>query len=138
MEYYLFNESALNGFSKELSSLRQKSNKPQLIVDIKKINVLPLSTILDVYLPKDQIIDFMSIDVEGLDYEVIKSNNWLKYRPKIILIEMIHSNLDEISNSLIGSFMLDEGYVLFAKCFRTIFFRRCDYYINRIHADHSA
>jgi FkbM family methyltransferase len=35
-------------------------------------------------------IDFMKIDVEGFEYEVLASNNWKKYRPKIICIESNH------------------------------------------------
>jgi hypothetical protein len=35
-------------------------------------------------------IDFMKIDVEGLEYEVISGNNWTKYRPKFICIESNH------------------------------------------------
>lgn len=35
-------------------------------------------------------IDFMKIDVEGLEYEVINSNNWTEYRPKFICIESNH------------------------------------------------
>jgi hypothetical protein len=36
---------------------------------------------------KSTQIDFMNIDVEGLDLEVLKSNNVNKYIPEYILVE---------------------------------------------------
>jgi len=39
-------------------------------------------------------IDFMKIDVEGYEYEVITGNNWDNYRPKVICIEANHIHRD--------------------------------------------
>lgn len=39
-------------------------------------------------------IDFMKIDVEGYESEVIKGNDWEKYRPKVLCIEANHINQD--------------------------------------------
>lgn len=35
-------------------------------------------------------IDFLKIDVEGLEYEVLDGNNWETYRPKVVCIEANH------------------------------------------------
>jgi hypothetical protein len=40
-----------------------------------------------------KIIDFMSFDLEGMDLNVLKSKNWTKYRPKIVLTEYFSQNL---------------------------------------------
>lgn len=32
-------------------------------------------------------IDFMKVDVEGLEKQVLKSNNWKKYRPRVLCVE---------------------------------------------------
>jgi len=63
-----------------------------------------LDEILEKYLPKDQKIDFLSIDVEGMDLNVLRSNNFKKYRPKVILIEILRSNLSNIENNEITNF----------------------------------
>lgn len=34
----------------------------------------------------------MSIDFQGKDEEVLISNNWDKYRPKFVLIEILYPN----------------------------------------------
>ncbi|MCW5198181.1 FkbM family methyltransferase [Desulfobulbus sp. F3] len=37
-------------------------------------------------------IDFLSVDAEGVDLKVLKSNDWNKYRPYIVLAEDRHCN----------------------------------------------
>ncbi len=123
LDYYIFNEPALNSFSKELSKERNNENSSYRINEIVKVEILPLSVILDHQLPEKQIIDFMSIDVEGLDYEVLISNDWSKYRPKYVLTEILGSSLHEIEQSQIGKFMKQVDYFLYAKCIHTVIFK---------------
>lgn len=123
LDYYVFNEPALNGFSKELSHERNDASSPFQIQKVIPVSVRPLSYVLDRYLPQGQDIDFMSIDVEGLDLEVLKSNEWSKYRPKFVLTEILGSSLHEIENSEIGQFLSDVGYIIYAKCMSTVFFK---------------
>jgi hypothetical protein len=68
----------------------------------------------------------MSVDVEGLDFEVLKSNDWIKYRPKIVLAEILSSSMHDIDKSNIGRLMRDVGYVIYAKCMNTVFFKEVD------------
>ena len=79
-------------------------------------------------------IDFISVDVEGLDYNVLKSNNWRKYHPHIVLVENSDRNLDHIYSSTIYSFLRKKGYVLYAKTYNTLIFQEAssqndDYFI---------
>lgn len=37
-----------------------------------------------------KVIDFLKIDVEGFEKEVIEGNDWKKFRPKVICIEANH------------------------------------------------
>lgn len=124
LDYYVFNEPALNGFSKELSQERHRAKSNYTIKKIIPIEVLPLSEILDKHLPKGQHIDFLTIDAEGFDFEVLKSNDWSKYRPKFVLVEALGSNINEIEQSEIGIYMKDMNYMLYAKCVNTIFFKK--------------
>jgi FkbM family methyltransferase len=39
-------------------------------------------------------IDFMKIDVEGYEYEVINGNDWKKFRPRVLCIEANHVHHD--------------------------------------------
>jgi FkbM family methyltransferase len=123
LDFYIFNEPALNGFSRNLSHERHAAESSYLIKNVIKVDVFPLYEILDQYLPSSQSIDFMSVDVEGLDFQVLKSNDWSRYRPAYVLAEILGSSLHEIELSEIGRFMIEKGYVLYAKCLNTAFFK---------------
>jgi FkbM family methyltransferase len=128
LDYYIFNEPALNGFSDSLSNERHNASSNYRIEKIIKINVLPLSSIFNQHLPTDQKIDFLSVDVEGFDLNVLQSNNWEIYRPKYVLVEFLRSSLHEIDESDLGRFMKASGYTLFAKCVNTVFFKDASRY----------
>jgi hypothetical protein len=66
----------------------------------------------------------LNIDVEGLDYQVLKSNNWEKYRPKLVLVEdLTLSSLSCIDESIVAAFMNEQDYKLYAKSVCTLIFR---------------
>lgn len=126
LTYYAFNEPALNGFSKELSEARDGVGGYEIIFT-KDIETETLEDILDRNFPDSSDIDFLSIDVEGLDFSVLKSNNFIKYRPKVILIEILGSSLDEIEDNEVAFFLKDKGYRLYAKAVNTVFFISDDF-----------
>lgn len=122
LKFYCFNEPALNSFSKEVSEKIDKDSSKYKIVKEIDVEVLPLSEILDKHLPEGKKIDFLSIDVEGLDYQVLLSNNWEKYLPHIVLVEE-NLDIDELDNSVIYKFLKSKGYSFFAKTLRTCIYR---------------
>jgi len=81
-----------------------------------------LTEVLDTYLPEDIEIDFLSVDVEGLDFQVLKSNNWNKYKPKVVLVESLDFSFHNLDNSEIYRFLVAKGYHLAAKTVNTLFF----------------
>ena len=124
LTYYMFNEPALNSFSKTIAM--QHQNDHYKIEKMIKVPSLPLSKILANHLPKRQIIDVLNVDVEGLDLEVLKSNDWRIYRPKIILVEILHSGLSTIKTEPIYIFLEKMGYSLVSKLLHTCIFKSSD------------
>lgn len=122
LDYYVFNEPALNTFSKELADERSKIE--QYHVDqVINIKTDTLENILDAHLPKNQKIDFMTIDAEGLDFQILTSNNWAKYSPCVVLIEN-ESELGEVQGSKVDLYMKEKGYQLYAKTVNTYFYKQ--------------
>lgn len=119
--YYMFNEPALNSFDKTVSE--QRPNDRYRMIGTRKIRVRPLAAILAEQLPAATPIDFMSVDVEGYDLEVLESNDWSKFRPACVLAEAIGFNLVNPGAEPIHVFMESQGYELFAKTFNTLFYR---------------
>ena len=120
MTYHVFNEPALNTFS--LEEANKKNVTPYRIIKTLQIPVRPLVDILDEHLPENTIIDFMSVDVEGFDYQVILSNDWIKYRPKIVLVELLRADIKDFLNVPIYQLLIKNNYNLLAKTMNTAFF----------------
>jgi FkbM family methyltransferase len=123
LTYYEFNDPALNGFSKELSNFREKNTGYQ-IISTKKMTAFPLVDILDQHLPKGQKIDFMTIDAEGWDLKVLQSNDWSKYQPSVVLVEIKNTVLEDMENNPLVRFLKGKGYLVYAKSVNTWFFYR--------------
>lgn len=122
LTYHIFNEPALNTFSGE--KVKEYTQEPQYkVIHKKEIATWPLADILDHYLPAGKAIDFLTIDAEGLDMEVLRSNNWSKYRPAYVLVEASPFLLADMEASELGMFMQQVGYTVFAKTYYTYFFR---------------
>lgn len=121
LTYYAFNEPALNGFSKELSE--ERDGKGSYFIEFtKEIETSTLDEILREYLPNNQKIDFLSIDVEGLDFMVLKSNDFEVFRPKVILVEVLGSSLKSISDNEVTKYLKENGYDIYAKAVNTVIF----------------
>lgn len=119
MPFYTYNEPALNTFSEELAKERGEAKQ------IYNLETKTLSEVLDQYMPKNiQKIDFMSIDVEGLDFEVLESNDWAKYKPTVILIESLSTakNISDSLNSEVAHYLYAKNYSLYSKSDKTLFF----------------
>jgi len=87
------------------------------------IAVERLDVILSRHLPAGSRIDFMSVDVEGFDLPVLRSNDWSRYRPRCVLAEALGLSLEEALDCEVCRFMKQQNYELFAKTFNTLIFR---------------
>lgn len=123
LPYYIFNEPALNGFDAELAEGRNQANNTYYIERTEYLETRRLSEILDEHLREGQKIDFLSIDVEGFDLEVLKSNDWQKYRPGMVLVEVFGGSLPAVIDSDINKFMIHRNYELYAKTVNTVFYK---------------
>ncbi len=119
--YYMFNESALNTFDKNIVNSRLSTTNYKLVKEIE-VTVERLDSTLNRFLPIGQVIDFLSIDVEGFDLAVLKSNDWKLYRPKYVLAEALGMSLIASINSDIFTYMESQGYELIAKTYNTLVF----------------
>jgi FkbM family methyltransferase len=122
LDFYLFNNSALNGFSRRISEERNDAKNSYKIKGTIQIDVVPLKEIFDQHLLTNNI-DFMNVDVEGLDYEVLASNDWSRYRPKYVLAEILDGLIFDYEKSDIVKYMNNQGYELYGKQVYTVFFK---------------
>ncbi len=57
-----------------------------------QVEVITLAALFEKYAVKE--INFLKVDVEGLEYEVLEGNDWQKYRPEVLCIEANHIQKD--------------------------------------------
>lgn len=106
----LYNEPALNSAISERRKSLTESGYYKLEQTIE-LQSKRLSTILKENLSSGQKIDFMSVDVEGLDLQVLRSNDWSRFRPDIVIAET-YIDLNAPLKDPLVSYMRDAGYKL--------------------------
>lgn len=121
LSFFIFNEPALNTFDAELA--RQREGATYTVLRTEKIATRTLADVLACALPIDQTIDFLSIDVEGFDFDVLRSNDWQRFRPRYVLVECYEPDLESVLHTDLHHFLIGYNYRLFAKTFRTVFYQ---------------
>ena len=125
-EYFKFLEidEAGGGSGNSLSTeVKKKYEEIGLKAQKFKVKMQPLAKTLDEHATNIEI-DFLNIDVEGFDLQVLKSNNWDLYRPKIIAIEIWQKDID-FDNPMkneIYKYLRDKNYKAFSITIHTWFF----------------
>jgi|GEM_PF-195623 len=124
LTYHRFNEPALNTFDPEVALGREKQRPGEWhLLETVQIPVRPLSQVLEVYLPKDTKISFLTIDTEGFELQVLKSNDWEKFRPEFILSETFLEKIEQVTEIPEYQLLKSKNYSLIGKTHRTLFFR---------------
>lgn len=92
-KYFKFKESALNGIldTKRLITLKAKGIEP---IEVLETPAKDINKILDKY--SNKTIDFISIDVEGKDHEILSHLNLKKLKPRVILVERSKEAIENI------------------------------------------
>ena len=108
--YYQKKKSPLNTLNSNLASKHFSKNFKK-----KKIKSDSLTSIIDKTKFKGIKINFLNIDAEGKDFEVLKGLNFKRYKPKLICVEMVDSfnpSQKVIKENKIYKFLIQKKYKL--------------------------
>ena len=119
--FFLFEEPALSTFSSALADEYVRDGWK--LRGTATIRARSLSSILEEHAGDWRSFDLLSIDVEGEELAVLRSNDWQRFRPSVILAEVLSSTLEGIGGSEIGLYLAALGYVPFAKTLNSVFWR---------------
>ena len=105
--FFYHDKSAINTLEKSVANYQRAQVK-----EIKKVKTKTLNSIIENSKFNDLTIDFLSIDVEGHELDVIKGFDLKKYKPKVVIIEFLDLSLKklEIKNLNIKNFLKSEIY----------------------------
>jgi len=126
LRFSMFAHPGLNGFLSD-DMIQSHLSRGIRLVEQKDIECQPLSVILERVGPLPPI-DLLAIDAEGLDLEVIKSNDFSLHRPKLILIEVLGtSDMISVIRSQVTTALIAQGYRLFSRLHFSALFMGAEY-----------
>jgi hypothetical protein len=103
--FYQMSHHAFSTFSEADAKMRQAAGMKLLRVVFKPI--FRLETILKHCVPAARSkLELLSVDTEGWDEIVLRSNDWERYRPRFVIVEC---NTEEAAQSIAG-YMDEVGY----------------------------
>jgi FkbM family methyltransferase len=111
--FYTWSTKAQNTFSEKTAEIFSRDLMAEpIVIDLVTRR---LDKILDEYLPEGQKINLMSVDVEGREMDVLRSNDWDKYRPSWLVVEILQQkSLSHMLCSNVASYLSEKGYEIFA------------------------
>lgn len=125
--YYILTAQTMNTFSKKDAQQTIRARKiygDQKIESVITVPIIHINDILKEY--ASEYGDFVSIDTEGMDEEIVRAIDFTKYRPLVFCIETISQNEDGTfyKNKNIHAILEKNGYMEYA-----------DTYVNTIFVD---
>lgn len=117
-KFYVMENLSLNTMIKEQALHFQNSglSKIEKVIDIE---VVTFAHIVENHL-SGKAPDFISLDIEGMDLQVLQTIDFVKYRPKVLCVET--QNVQYKKDKTIIEFMEKQGYFVCADtCINSIF-----------------
>ena len=122
--FFYHNKSAINTINKKAADYQKAK-----VSNIKKIKTNTLNNVLNNSKYSNLEIDFLSIDIEGSELLALKEFDFIKYNPKVIVVEYLDLSLPalEIKNLNINSVINSDIYKLIVSKNYTL--------VNMLHSD---
>ena len=86
----------------------------------KSVEAKRLSTIIDETKYRDRQIDFLSVDAEGHDLQVLQSLDFEQYDPRLIAVEIHEAGFRRVVETDLYKFLEEKGYSLVGWCGLTL------------------
>jgi FkbM family methyltransferase len=105
--------SGWNSFSEKEAIAKQQETGISWKAVIQ-VPLVSINQVLDRHFPHPP--HFISLDVEGLDLEILKSLDFEKFKPEVICVETVNFSKDhkEVKNASIIEWVSNQGYFLYA------------------------
>lgn len=121
LEYYKFDSPELNSF--DANRIEHCIHHGYRFIGTEDVPVRPLSEILDEYGIKK--IDFISIDTEGFDLQVIKSIDF-GVDIQLLVVEQ-DVTLEDLPKTDVYKFLKEKGYRVIAQYNISVFYEKVEY-----------
>lgn len=75
-----------------------------------EIPFIAMKTLFEQHAPADGGVDYLSLDVEGFELEVLQTNDWSRFKPTVIVIEESTLDITNIFAAPALAYLRDQGY----------------------------
>lgn len=118
----VYNHPGANTASDTLRA-RQAGIPHMIVVDTVKVEMHTLNEVLDLHLPDSRDFRFLTVDAEGLDFEIVSSLDVDRHRPNLIMVEDFEFRMENPQHSSLFRFLSGAGYVPVSHCMVTTLYR---------------
>ena len=108
------------GLFSQINSLQKSETAVMEGYVIGEVECKTLTSLIDDTRYKDEKIDFLNVDAEGHDFEVLNSLDFNRYKPSLIAVEIHERTLDRVQDSKLYKLLRDQQYVLVGWCGETL------------------
>lgn len=120
--YMIDDKSGRNSFKRDRVEAFLKGSPDFILQEVKNIKVRTLSDLIDEI---GGMPDYMSIDIEGMEYEVLSNYDLKNKGPVILTLEVMRGNAEY--GRKVVKMMEDAGYFMYFKIYSNITFVRNKY-----------
>jgi FkbM family methyltransferase len=106
VDFFLMSARTLNTFSRVLAEEYQRNGERVKIQKVIRVPVVPVNEILERYFADSP--NLVSLDVEGLDLDVLKCLDFERFQPQVICVEAPRGN------EQIDRLLCERGYFCYA------------------------
>ena len=118
VKVYNFGHYSLDSTLDEQTALKSRAE----VESVRTVESQTLQEIIESSPFSERQVDLLSIDTEGHDLNVLRSLDFEKYKPRLVIIETHLMNMDQIMESELYKFMKEKGYYLINWVGFTLFF----------------
>ena len=118
--FFIFDETAVSTMSESLAKEREEETPYRITTELD-VPTRTLTSVLEEHQPPGDLIDFMTVDVEGHELKVVRSLDWTRWRPTFLLIEALDA--EDAHADLVAETIAEIGYRRVVQTPRTVFYR---------------
>lgn len=109
--YFTFEDTGINTFDEaRANEMQQKGHE---LLAKKTIKLVALNDIFEKHFSGEKV-DYMSLDAESVDFAILQSIDFNKYRPKVICVEATKASFKYGTPNEVINFMEAKDYMLMA------------------------
>jgi FkbM family methyltransferase len=131
VELFLFTEPSMNTLLEDEARRRDQVGESKLVGSVR-VPTIRLELVIETYFRR--LPDFVSIDIEGLDYEILANFDFGRYPVPVWMVETVEYSPSHIKPKLaqMQTLMESKGYFIYADTYINTCFVKNDWFFKRV------